>query len=189
MALACVLLVGAGLLFRSFRSLLQVNLGFQPQHAMSWRVDSPRSFNSRAEANEYLDGVVRTVAALPGVEAVGLSDVLPLGRNRTWGVRAKGVEYPPGQGPSVFPRMVDQHYLQAMQILFEDPIAVVTALIGQIEQETQSGVMSPLRTSARFVKAHDEQRQNARRAKADPDSAQRGAGLDASMMPLPPAQP
>ena len=115
-ALACVLLVGAGLLFRSFRSLLQVNLGFQPQHAMSWRVDSPRSFNSRAEANEYLDGVVRTVAALPGVEAVGLSDVLPLGRNRTWGVRAKGVEYPPGQGPSVFPRMVDQHYLQAMQI-------------------------------------------------------------------------
>ena len=81
---------------------------------MSWRVDSPRSFSSRAEANEYLDGVVRTVAALPGVEAVGLSDVLPLGRNRTWGVRAKGVEYPPGQGPYVFPRMVDQHYLQAM---------------------------------------------------------------------------
>ena len=65
---------------------------------------------------EYLDGVVRTVAALPGVEAVGLSDVLPLGRNRTWGVRAKGVDYPPGQGPSVFPRIVDQHYLQAMQI-------------------------------------------------------------------------
>ena len=74
------------------------------------------AFNSLAEANEYLDGVVRTVAALPGVEAVGLSDVLPLGRNRTWGVRAKGVEYPPGQGPSVFPRIVDQHYLQAMQI-------------------------------------------------------------------------
>jgi predicted permease len=115
-ALACVLLVGAGLLFRSFGALLQVNLGFQPQHAMAWRVDSPRSFNSRAEANQYLDGVVRSVASLPGVEAVGLSDVLPLGRNRTWGVRAKGVEYPPGTGPSVFPRIVDQHYLQAMQI-------------------------------------------------------------------------
>jgi predicted permease len=56
------------------------------------------------------------VAAIPGVEAVGLSDVLPLGRNRTWGVRAKGVEYPPGQNPTVFPRMVDEHYLQAMQI-------------------------------------------------------------------------
>jgi putative ABC transport system permease protein len=115
-ALACMLLVGAGLLFRSFSALLQVDLGFQPQHAMAWRVDSPRGFNTRAEANQYLDGVVRTVAGVPGVQAVGLSDVLPLGRNRTWGVRAKGVAYLPGQGPTVFPRIVDQHYLQAMQI-------------------------------------------------------------------------
>ena len=97
-ALACMLLVGASLLFRSFSALLQVDLGFQPEHAMAWRVDSPRGFDSLAAANEYLDGAVRTVAALPGVQAVGLSDVLPLGRNRTWGVRAKGIDYPPGPG-------------------------------------------------------------------------------------------
>ena len=115
-ALACMLLVGAGLLLRSFSALLQVDLGFQPQHAMAWRVDSPRSFENLEAANAYLDGAVRAVAALPGVEAVGLSDVLPLGRNRTWGVRAKGVVYPPGQGPTVFPRIVDEHYLQAMRI-------------------------------------------------------------------------
>jgi len=115
-ALACMLLVGAGLLFRSFTALLRVDLGFQPQHAMAWRVDSPREFASRAEGNQYLDGVVRSVAAIPGVDGVGLSDVLPLGRNRTWGVRAKGVLYRPGESASVFPRMVDQHYLQAMQI-------------------------------------------------------------------------
>lgn len=115
-ALACVLLVGAGLLFRSFGALLQVNLGFQPLHAMAWRVDPPRGFSSLAEANQYLDGVVGSVAALPGIEAAGLSDVLPLGRNRTWGIRAKDVVYAPGQGPTVFPRIVDQHYLQAMQV-------------------------------------------------------------------------
>jgi putative ABC transport system permease protein len=115
-ALACMLLVGASLLFRSFSALLQVDLGFQPDHAMAWRVDSPRGFDSLTAANEYLDGAVRTVAGLPGVQAVGLSDVLPLGRNRTWGVRAKGIEYPPGAGPTAFPRMVDEHYLQAMQI-------------------------------------------------------------------------
>ena len=115
-AMACILLVGAGLLFRSFDALLQVDLGFQPQQAMAWRVDAPRSFKSLAEGNQYLDGVVASVAALPGVEAVGLSDVLPLGRNRTWGIRAKGVDYPPGTGPSVFPRLVDQHYLQAMRV-------------------------------------------------------------------------
>jgi putative ABC transport system permease protein len=103
-------------LFRSFSALLQVDLGFQPQHAMAWRVDSPRPFATLAAANQYLDGAVRAVAALPGVEAVGLSDVLPLGRNRTWGARAKGVDYPPGTGPTAFPRMIDEHYLQAMQI-------------------------------------------------------------------------
>jgi putative ABC transport system permease protein len=115
-ALACMLLVGAGLLFRSFTALLRVDLGFQPEHAMAWRVDSPRDFKNSAEGNQYLDGVVRSVAAIPGVDAVGVSDVLPLGRNRTWGVRAKGVVYRPGESASVYPRMVDQHYLQAMQI-------------------------------------------------------------------------
>jgi len=115
-AMACILLVGAGLLIRSFDALLQVDLGFQPQQAMAWRVDAPRSFKNLAEANQYLDGAVASVAALPGVEAVGLSDVLPLGRNRTWGIRAKGVDYPPGTGPSVFPRIVDANYLQAMRV-------------------------------------------------------------------------
>src|SRR5262249_48398639 len=37
-SLACMLLVGAGLLFRSFNAVLQVNLGFQQQQALAWRV-------------------------------------------------------------------------------------------------------------------------------------------------------
>ena len=115
-ALACVLLVGAGLLFRSFNALLQVELGFQPQHALAWRVDPPRPFANNAEATRYLDALVQRIAALPGVEAVGLGDTLPLGRNRTWGVGAKGVQYPPGTWPIAYPRVVDSHYLQAMQI-------------------------------------------------------------------------
>ncbi len=115
-ALACALLVGAGLLFRSFNALLQVNLGFQPQHAMSWRVDPPRSFASRTERNAYLDRLVARVAALPGVDSVGLSDTLPLSRNRTWGAGAVGIRYPDGKYPIAFPRIVDQHYLQTMKI-------------------------------------------------------------------------
>jgi putative ABC transport system permease protein len=115
-ALACVLLVGAGLLIRSFNALLQVNLGFQPQHAMAWRVDTPRSFKSGAEVEQYFGGALRRVAALPGVEAVGLSDTLPLGRNRTWGAGAVGVQYPEGQYPLAYPRIVDPHYMQVMQI-------------------------------------------------------------------------
>jgi len=48
------LLVGAGLLIQSFEKLLDVNLGFQPKRAVSWRVDPTRSFNSLAEANRLL---------------------------------------------------------------------------------------------------------------------------------------
>jgi len=126
LALACMLLVGAGLLFRSFSALLQVNLGFQPQHAIAWRIDAGRSFKTLAEANAYVDGALQRVAKLPGVEAVGVSDTLPLGRNRTWGIAAQGVTYPPGEFHGVFPRIVDQSYLQAMGIplrlgrLFDD---------------------------------------------------------------------
>src|SRR5439155_21003053 len=49
-------------------------------------------------------------------ESVGLSDTLPLGRNRTWGAGARGVSYPPGEYPIAFPRIVDHRYLQTMQI-------------------------------------------------------------------------
>ncbi len=115
-ALACMLLVGAGLLLRSFNSLLQVNLGFQPRHAMVWRVDPPRGFNSFAEINTYSRGLVEQIGAIPGVESVGLSDTLPLGRNRTWGAGAVGVQYPTGRYPGAEPRIVDQHYLQTMGI-------------------------------------------------------------------------
>src|SRR2546425_5012255 len=115
-AVACVLLVGAGLLIESFGKLLDVNLGFQPKRAVSWRVDATRSFNSLPEANRYYDGLIEQVAAIPGVESVGLSDTLPLGRNRTWGAGVKGVSYRPGEYPIAFPRIVDHRYLQTMQI-------------------------------------------------------------------------
>jgi putative ABC transport system permease protein len=115
-SLACVLLVGAGLLIRSFTALLNVNLGFQPRNAISWRADPNRQFDSNEATAAYLDQLVARVAAVPGVESVGLTDTLPLGRNREFLVGAKGETYLPGQTPSAFPRIVDHNYLQTMDI-------------------------------------------------------------------------
>jgi predicted permease len=115
-ALACVLLVGAGLLIQSFTKLLNINLGFQPKQAAAWRVDPPRSFKSLVEKCQYYDQLVSRVAAMPGVESAGFSDALPLGRNRTWGVGAKGVSYPNGASPEAFVRIVNHQYLHTMQI-------------------------------------------------------------------------
>ena len=116
MALACVLVVSGGLLLRSFMSVLDVELGFQPSGAMAWRVDPSRQLGNVAEANVFYDQLVASVEAIPGVEAVGLTDTMPLGRNRSWGMRAKGVFYEEGEAPIFFPRIVDWRYLEAMRI-------------------------------------------------------------------------
>jgi putative ABC transport system permease protein len=115
-ALACVLLVGAGLLIRSFNAVLQVNLGFQPRHAMAWRIDPTKQFKTGEAVDLYLRGMVQRVAAIPGVEAVGFSDTLPLGRNRSWGAGEVGAQYPDGQYPNAYPRLIDANYLKAIQI-------------------------------------------------------------------------
>jgi len=115
-ALSCVLLVGGGLMLRSFVKVMDVDLGYEPAGAVAWRVDTNQEFEDRTTAVAFYDQLVSKVQAIPGVEAVGLSDCLPLGQNRTWGVRAQGVVYDEGQSPSVFPRIIDDGYLQAMAI-------------------------------------------------------------------------
>lgn len=119
-SLACLLLVGAGLFIRSFTAVLNVNVGFQPKSVVAWRVDSTRQFDSTAAAARYFEALLARVAAVPGVESVGFTDTLPLGRNREFVVGAKGESYLPGQHPTAFPRIVDQNYLHTMAIPLRD---------------------------------------------------------------------
>jgi predicted permease len=115
-AFACVLLVGAGLLIRSFLRVLDVNLGFRPEHAAAVRVDPDASYSTQAQQNAYFDDVLHRVRAIPGITAAGLTDNLPLGRNRSWGTPAKGQVYPPGKFPSSFIRIVTDGYREALGI-------------------------------------------------------------------------
>jgi predicted permease len=115
-ALAFVLLVGGGLLLRSFVGLLDVNLGFQPDGAMMWQLDAGRSFPNDTARLSYYENLMSRMRDVPGVDAVGLTDTPPLGRNRSWGIQAKGVVYEKGESPIVFPRLVDAEYLRAMRI-------------------------------------------------------------------------
>jgi predicted permease len=116
-ATACILLVGGGLLMKSFARVLDVELGYEPRGVTAWRVDTNRPFETMAASLAFYDQLVDNVEALPGVEAAGLSDCLPLGRNRSWGIRVQGVAYEEGSyPPSSFPRIVDHRYLQTMEI-------------------------------------------------------------------------
>ncbi len=112
-ALACVLLVGAGLLLRSFLRVLDVDLGFQPSRAAAIKVDYDDGGN-RARRGAILQGILQRAAAIPGVESAGMSDKLPLDRNRSWDLRAKGRVYPPGVNDDAFVYVVTPGYLSAM---------------------------------------------------------------------------
>jgi predicted permease len=122
-ALACVLLVGAGLLLRSFLRVLDVDLGFQPQHAAAITVDYDDSVPgdkdgtlSAEKRSVIFQQVIARVSSIPGVEAAGISDYLPLGRNRAWGLpMPKGFVIPKDfnvAGPLVY--VVTPGYLHAM---------------------------------------------------------------------------
>jgi len=113
---ACVLITSTGLLLRSFLRVLDVNLGFQPAHAAAMRIDPSARFSTAQQVTTYLSEALRRVRELNGVEAAGVTDALPLGRNRTWGAAAKGVVYKRGEYPLAFVHIVSDGYLKAMGI-------------------------------------------------------------------------
>jgi predicted permease len=114
--LACVLLVGAGLLIRSFLRVLDVNMGFRPERAAALRIDPNSTYKTQESQNAYYTEALHRVMDIPGVEGAGLSDSLPLGHNRGWGIAAKGVQYTPGNYPNGFPRIISDGYFHAMGI-------------------------------------------------------------------------
>ena len=117
-ALACMLLIGAGLLLRSFLRVLDVDLGFQPDHAAALRVDYDDSGANAAQVGArrgaILEEMLRQVKAIPGIEDAGITDMLPLDRNRSWGLGAKGVVYQKDKYPDAFVYVVTPGYLAAM---------------------------------------------------------------------------
>ena len=118
-AFASILLVGAGLLVRSFVRVLDVDLGFEPEHTAVLRVDSTRISNL-AQQNAFLDDVLERARSIPGVRSAGVSDVLPFAGDRSWQVRAKGHVYPKGQyPPEPYIRMISDGYFGAAGIRLE----------------------------------------------------------------------
>jgi predicted permease len=115
-ALACLLLVGAALLVQSFLRALDVNLGFQPERAAALRIDPSFQVSSAAQQNSFIDDVLHRARSAPGITAAGITDVLPLGGDRSWQVSGKGQVYEKDQYPEAFIRVVSDGYFEALQI-------------------------------------------------------------------------
>ena len=114
-ALACVLLVGSGLFVRSFLKLLDVDLGFRPEMVTAIRIDPDnQTLASQARFASYVDEALRLTRAIPGVQSAAITDGLPLGKNRTWGVKAVGEEYKTSHRKTAYVRLASDGMVDAM---------------------------------------------------------------------------
>jgi predicted permease len=76
--LACVLLIGAGLMFRSLLNLLHLDPGFRPEHVLTASLSLPRAeYKTGAVTRQFYDKLVTDLSSMPGVQSVGAGSDLP----------------------------------------------------------------------------------------------------------------
>ncbi|HEV7377153.1 MAG TPA: ABC transporter permease [Pyrinomonadaceae bacterium] len=118
-ALSLVLLIGAGLLFQSFRRLLEVSPGFEPEHVLTAEVSvSATKYPEKEQRAAFYHETLERIKAIPDVQAVGVVSPLPLGGNSeayTFDIGGRP-PFPPGQQPISDRRVISPGYFQAMSI-------------------------------------------------------------------------
>ena len=118
-ALALILLVGAGLLLRSFSALIRVNPGFDAAHTLTVKVSIPAATYKTPDVQRaFFDRLFERVDAIPGVLAAGGTSFLPLnGLGAATGFSIVGRPKPPaGEEPVTDVRVVTHNYFRAMGI-------------------------------------------------------------------------
>jgi putative ABC transport system permease protein len=119
-SLALVLLVGAGLMIRSFMRLQAVETGLNPHNLLTMRLQLPRKkYPEPHQIVDFFKKAQDRVAALPGVQAVGAISYLPLngGMASRDAFKITGQPAPaPGQEPGVEVRVITPGYFRAMGI-------------------------------------------------------------------------
>ena len=117
-ALCFVLLIGAGLLFRSFLELQAVKKGFTSEQVLTMRLNpSGARFKEDAQYVSFYRQVLERITAIGGVDSAGLINMLPLGKGPTSAIRVEGRPLtPPDQWPSVNYRSVSPDYFRALDI-------------------------------------------------------------------------
>jgi hypothetical protein len=116
-ALTLVLLVGAGLLVKSFWRLSQVNPGFNPQNVLAMQISINARPDEGTRVDNFLTELKQRVQQLPGVQAVSVSNGLPFeGANFPPIVLEGKPAPPPGQDPMGLLYIVSSDYFKTMGI-------------------------------------------------------------------------
>lgn len=118
-ALALVLLVGAGLFMKSLSRLQSVDPGFNPNNLLTMRISLPeRKYDTDPKVMDFFSRSLAQLRALPGVAAVGAINTLPFaGPHSGTSLEIEGQpKPPPGQNLTTGICVTDASYFQAMQI-------------------------------------------------------------------------
>jgi predicted permease len=113
--LAVVLLVGAGLLIKSFARLMQVDPGFRAAHVLTLQIAVPGTYDGMGRIALF-DRLYADLEAIPGVEAVGSTTRLPLGTQLSTKLDVRDRPVPDGEQPEVEFRRAGGDYFAAMGI-------------------------------------------------------------------------
>ena len=116
MALAVVLLVGAGLMLRTLWSLQRIDLGFNPTGVLTMRIALPQaSYKDADQVVGFYSRLVDQIRGIAGVTAAGAARSLPLGSTiGDFGLRVDGYVPPPGTNAKGDWQIATDGYLQAM---------------------------------------------------------------------------
>jgi predicted permease len=116
-AFSLILLVGAGLLMRSFVRLQKVPPGFTTDHVLTMEVRAYAQYHDVKTLDGFYREVETRLAHLPGVVAEGEVSALPLTGSVSWGgIHVEGYNPPPGQELQVDQRSASTDYFRTMQI-------------------------------------------------------------------------
>jgi putative ABC transport system permease protein len=115
-ALATVLLIGAGLFVASLRSVQAVDLGFRPAGVLTMRLELPRrAYADPVRRTQFVDAVLARVRALPGVESAGFAGAVPLvWKGGTAGFMPEGLPLDPSRPYDANNRIVSPGYMETM---------------------------------------------------------------------------
>jgi putative ABC transport system permease protein len=116
MALAVVLVLGAGLMMRSLAKLQQIDIGFDPSNVLTLRLSTPpATYDTPEKVVLFYQQLVERVRRLPGVTSAGAARLLPLaGQIGDYGLMVEGYTPPPGSNAKGDWQIVTDGYLETV---------------------------------------------------------------------------
>jgi putative ABC transport system permease protein len=173
-ALALVLLIGSGLLIRSFAKLLETNPGFRPDHVLTLNIPIPSErYTQATKVRQFYERLLDRAGNIPGVRAVGLTSDLPLNGCGTIAIQIEGGRNARGETPQAicqtwqvgnFFQTLGIPLLRGRSFTLEDrinaqPVAIVSETAGRqfwpgqdpIGKRIRWGVYTPWQTVVGIV--------------------------------------